>query len=115
MSRSIGNFSFSEGEVYFFNIDVGGVWVLGYIKSWIQAYLHNKLGSLQGKKEPFRYTDSVRNISLFFDKVQKDKDVFLRASVKFDDEEWKSQTLDYQEAVWLLCIVDKSIGFCDSI
>lgn len=92
--------SYNIIKASFLGVDCSSLTMLSYIKSWLKAYLYNKIGSL--KSETTAYSN------LHFAKKTKNGEHFLHAYVKGKDG--KEIYLDYQEVTMLEIAVSKALG-----
>lgn len=96
--------------VSFLGVDVSSLLMLAYVKSWVQAYLYNKIGSMKSSVDC--YGDD-RQGYLSFDKSQKGGEVFLYAVAHLNGQVLNEVTLNYQQVVMLDVALNKAISFLD--
>lgn len=94
----------------FIGLDVSSFMMLAYMKSWFQAYLYGKIGTM--KTNNCGYGDDFDGY-LYFSKLQKEGEVFLHACVKHYGDIVEEVVLDYQKVVMIEIALNKCISFID--
>ena len=97
-------------KVSFLGVNASSLLMLAYLKSWFQAYLYNKIGSIKSNVDSYG-NDTQGYLS--FSKCQKDGEVFLHAKAALHGRVLNETILNYQQVVMVEIVLNKAVNFLD--